>query len=86
MTLEFPNPSRSFDDARNAIRFSGYDGMFQVSFYIEAEALSASGGKEVSEAQYLTAFDAAVSSIHKMARKAYSKGRHPSYTLTASDF
>ena len=28
MTLNFPNPSRSFDEKRNAVRFSGYDGMF----------------------------------------------------------
>lgn len=86
MTLEFPNPSRSFDDVRNAIRFTGYDGMFQVSFYIEAAALSLSDGNALSETQCLTAFDADVASIHKAARKAYSRGRRPSYTLTAADF
>lgn len=86
MTLAFPNPSRSFDDVRNAIRFSGYDGMFQVSFYIEAAALSKSDGEALSETKCLTAFDAAVASIHKVARKVYSKGRRPSYTLTAADF
>ena len=32
MTLGFPNPSRSFDEVRNAVRFIGHDGMFEVPF------------------------------------------------------
>lgn len=86
MTLAFPNPSRSFDETRNAVRFTGYDGMFQVPFLVEAKALSSSGKSAMSEAEYLTAFDAARGSIHKVAQKVYSRGRHPFYTLTASDF
>ena len=39
VTLEFPNRSRSFDEARNAVRFIGYDGMFAVPFFVETEAL-----------------------------------------------
>ena len=39
MTLAFPNPSRSFDRTRNAVRFTGYDGMFEVPFFIEIGAL-----------------------------------------------
>ncbi|MBB2672903.1 UNVERIFIED_ORG: hypothetical protein GGE44_002465 [Rhizobium esperanzae] len=39
MTLTFPNKSRSFDESRNAVRFSGYDGMFEVRFLVEANAL-----------------------------------------------
>ncbi|MGO8112649.1 DUF1488 family protein, partial [Rhizobium leguminosarum] len=30
MALAFLNQSRSFDAARNAVRFIGHDGMFQV--------------------------------------------------------
>lgn len=86
MTLTFPNPSRSFDEARNAVRFTGYDGMFQVPFLIDAKALSTSGKSALSEAECLTAFDAARGSIHNVARKAYSRGRHTLYTLTAADF
>ena len=86
MTLAFPNPSRSFDEARNAIRFTGYDGMFQVPFLIQAGALSISGKSARSEAECLTAFDAACDSIHNVARKAYSRGRRTLYTLTAADF
>jgi hypothetical protein len=43
MTLSFPNPSRSFDDERNAVRFSGHDGMSQVRFLVEVGALEKSG-------------------------------------------
>lgn len=57
MTLDFPNPSRSFDEARNAVRFIGHDGMFEVPFFIEAAALASArgkgGGLEAAEAASL---------------------------------
>lgn len=86
MTLAFPNPSRSFDEARNAIHFVGHDGMFQVHFFVDAHAFTASGKCPLTEPESLTAFDAARGSIHDVARKAYSRGRRDSYTLTATDF
>ena len=86
MTLEFPNRSRSFDEARNAVRFIGHDGLFEVPFFVEAAALVRLGRTELSETDFLTAFDAARDSIHDVARKAYSHGRRTSYTLTATDF
>jgi len=90
MTLAFPNPSRSFDEARNAVRFIGHDGMFQISFFVEAGALSKSDGAMrapgATEAKCLSAFDALRTSIHEVARKAYSHRRRDSYTLTAADF
>ena len=90
MTLEFLNPSRSFDEVRNAIRFIGHDGMFEVPFFVEVEALARSPAElrstEVSEEMYLSTFDATRSSIHDIAREAYSHRRQTSYTLTAADF
>lgn len=91
MTLDFPNRSRSFDEARNAVRFIGYDGMFEVPFFVEAAALVTQSGKRdgttpASEAEYLAAFDSARGSIHDVAREAYSNGRRTSYKLTAADF
>ncbi len=91
MTLEFPNRSRSFDEARNAVRFSGYDGMFEVRFFVEAGALAISeaalhGSSGTLEAGCLSAFDALRQSIQDVAREAYSYGRRNSYTLTAADF
>lgn len=84
--LEFPNPSRSFDETRNAVRFIGYDDVFLVPFFVEAGALSISGKIAVSETECLSAFDAAIGSIHEVARKAYTRDRNKTYTLTAADF
>lgn len=88
MTLAFPNPSRSFDEGRNAVRFSGHDGMFEIGFFVEAAAL-ADGGPQAarpSEAQCLAAFDALRTPIQAAALKAYSRARFKSYTLTRADF
>ena len=86
VTLEFPNPSRSFDEARNAVRFIAHDGMFEVPFFVETAALARPGRKQWSEADFLAAFDSARNSIQDVAREAYSHGRRTSYTLTAADF
>lgn len=90
MTLAFPNPSRSFDRVRNAVRFTGHDGMCQIRFLIEARVLTKLDivKREVGllESRCLSAFDASRTSIHDAARRAYSHGRRDSYTLTAADF
>jgi hypothetical protein len=90
MTLSFPNPSRSFDDERNAVRFSGHDGMSQVRFLVEANALGkwciVSRDTAPSEAKCLAAFDSMRASIYEAARKAYSHRRREYYTLTVADF
>ena len=86
MTVNFPNPSRSFDEVRNAVRFIGHDGMFEVPFFVETAALAGSGKTQLSEADSLTAFDSARSLIYDVAREAYSHGRNTSYTLTRADF
>jgi len=89
VTLDFPNPSRSFDEARNAVRFIGHDGMFEIPFFVEANALASTitkgSGLEAAEAACLAAFDAARRSIHDVARKLYSRGRQTSYLITAAD-
>lgn len=85
MGLTFPNESRSFDDARNVIRFTGYDDMFEVKFFVEAAALVKAAGTEISEAECLRAFDAARSEIQKTATKLYSRKRGSVYKLTAAD-
>ena len=89
MTLAFPNPSRSFDKSRNAVRFTGYDGMFEVPFFVDASALALSDAElrkaGAGEDKFLSAFDALRAAIHDAARKAYAPGRQVSYTLTAAD-
>ncbi|WP_187972413.1 DUF1488 domain-containing protein [Aquibium microcysteis] len=89
MSLEFPNRSRSFDDARRAVRFSGYDGMFEVRFFVEADALSlrnvSPAGDVDLEDTCLAAFDAQRPSIQDVARSICASTRRVSYTLTSAD-
>ncbi|WP_428029565.1 DUF1488 domain-containing protein [Ancylobacter sp.] len=89
MTLIFPNPSRSFDKARSAVRFSGYDGMFEVPFLIEIAALGKSASElrmpEALEATCLTAFDTLRGTIYAAASKAYAEGRRAPRVLTSAD-
>jgi hypothetical protein len=87
VTLNFPNRSRSYDAAAKRIRFVGHDGMFEVPFFVEIAALSATSPATSSgEAEYLSAFDAERSSIQDVAREAYSHGRKNMYVLTRADF
>ncbi|TCL63191.1 DUF1488 domain-containing protein [Rhizobium sp. BK251] len=90
MTLAFPNPSRSFDAVRNAVRFIGHDGMFEVLFFVEIDALAKSDTElhrtRASETRCLSAFDAFRATIQEVARKVYSHRRATSVTLTAADF
>jgi hypothetical protein len=86
MTLLFPNQSRSFDKARHAVRFFGYDGMFEVPFVVDAAALTGSGSEGATEEACLLAFDATRDSIHDVARRAYSRARRTIYFLTPADF
>lgn len=86
MTLSFPNPARNFDEVRNAVRFTGYDDLFEVSFYLEAGALKNSIDGEFSQSDYLTAFDAICHLVHDAARKVYSRKGGTSYILKTTDF
>jgi hypothetical protein len=88
MTLNFPNPTRSFDEMRKAVHFVGHDGIFEVRFFVEAGALAgaAEPSSGMSEAKCLSAFDRLRVSIHDVARKVYTKRRVHSYTLSAADF
>jgi hypothetical protein len=57
MSLAFPNPSRSYDEARRGVRFSGHDGMFEISFFVEAAVLAGASRGPLSEQQYLQALE-----------------------------
>lgn len=86
MTLIFPNRSRSYDEAHDRIRFIGHDGVFEIAFFIETEALVKRSKKVIhSELGYLKAFDAARVSIERVANKAYSRGRNTMIVLTTAD-
>jgi hypothetical protein len=74
--IGFPNPSRRFDEARNAVLFFGHDGVFEVRFFVEAGTLAISGTalpmSGMSEAKCLSAFDAMRTSILEIVREAES--------------
>jgi hypothetical protein len=88
MNLSFPNQSRSYDEANRRIRFSGYDGMFEIRFFLEIDALAkAFSGKISGEGEYLSAFDSIRKQILATAEKAYGRGHSKSTcTLTINDF
>ena len=87
MTLNFSNPSRSYDEMGRGVRFWGYDGALEVAFYMEEGALKRISPRTgQTEAAVLTAFDRNRDQILKAAGKLYSRGRKGSYALTASDF
>ena len=79
--LSFPNPSRDFDTTRNAVSFVGYDQLFVVSFFVEANALSTFIDGELSERAYLNAFDDQLELIHKIAREIYSRNKGTCYII-----
>jgi hypothetical protein len=91
--LNFPNPTRSYDERRHAVRFVGHDGLFEIPFFVEAAALarnvepgSAEPGNVMSEAKCLWVFDGSRALILNAARTAYAGGRLRSYTLSVADF
>ncbi len=90
MTLSFPNSSRSFDEAKNRVRFWGYDSAMEISFFVEGNALKRFSPQMGStEAGFLKAFDAARQQIHEVAEKVYARGRKNgsySFNLAAADF
>jgi hypothetical protein len=85
--LNFPNVSRSYDATRRCVRFWGYDGALEVSFFVEeAAVLRIAPGTRSNQAAILESFDNNRERIIKVARKVYSGRRQGSYALIASDF
>ena len=82
MTLSFPNASRYFDEKQNAIGFVGHDGMFEIRFFVAAQALAK---PDATIDQCLSAFEATRSAIYDAASKAYARNRRSGYVLTAAD-
>jgi hypothetical protein len=82
VTLAFPNGSRSFDKDRRGVRFTAYDGMFEVPFLVEAAALVHA---DASEGACLVAFDNARPTIRAAALRIYKGRRPPIYVIRAED-
>ena len=87
MAIEFPNLSRRFDATRRCVRFSGYDGALEKSFFVEECAIWHLDMQALKdEAELLKTFDRHREQICKVARRAYENRREGAYTLTAADF
>jgi hypothetical protein len=87
MALVFPNSSRSYDPALHRVRFWGYDGVTQVPFFLESDALARIDPKVPrDELVVLGIFDKNIDRILDAAAKAYRRSRRNSYQLIAADF
>jgi len=89
MRLSFPNPSRSFDASKSRVCFWGYDSTIEVSFFVEAAALTRLCPEMTgADTEYLKAFDAVRNRIHEVADKVYVRDARASYSyvLVAEDF
>jgi hypothetical protein len=85
--LNFPNASRSYDATRHSIRFWGYDGALEVSFFVEDSALMRiAPGTTRGESSLLKSFDENRDRIFAAASRAYQRRRKGSYELITSDF
>ena len=87
MSLNFPNLARSYDPTRRRVRFWAYDSALEVSFFVEADALTTlDPASDGAEAALLQAFDDGRDRIHAVAASVYSRRHGFIYVLTASDF
>jgi Protein of unknown function (DUF1488) len=87
MPLSFPNPSRSYDATRRAVRFWGHDSAMEASFFVTEDALKrVQPDMRFDEPGLLGAFDANRVLIYAAAAKVYARGRRGSYDLVDADF
>jgi len=85
MAISFPNYSRSFDGARQAVRFWGHDRSMERSFFITTDALRLLHSNLSIEEDYLRAFDINRERIIDVATRVYGRGQRGSYNLLAAD-
>lgn len=85
--IDFPNPSRSYDVTRRAVRFWGYDSAIEASFFIDEGTLAQlQPGVRPDELGFLNAFDVNRDKICVAAARVYVRGSRGSYDLGASNF
>jgi hypothetical protein len=91
MALSFPNPSRSYDATRRAVRFWGHDSAMEASFFVTEVALRRLAPDLAPDLARdadgcLAAFDANRDAILAAAAKVYARGHRGSYDLVDTDF
>ncbi len=86
MTLNFTNESRSYDATRHAVRFWGYDGSREVSFFVTEDALRRlEAGAARDEPGLLSVFAAHRARVYAAAVRVYARGRKGSYDIRGED-
>lgn len=86
MAISFPNESRSYDSARRAVRFWGYDSAIEASFFVTENALKQlQPDIQPDEASFLRAFDKNKELIHRAASRLYRRGQSGAYQVSARD-
>ena len=83
MSLNFPNPSRSYDAFRHCVNFWGYDNAREIAFAVDNSVitnLSPSAGSD--EPAVLAAFDRHREQILTLARGLYVGGPQNRYTIS----
>ncbi|MEK1931025.1 MAG: DUF1488 domain-containing protein [Pararhizobium sp.] len=87
MTLSFPNSARSYDETKMRVRFTGYDGMFEVKFFVTADVLAKGLVlRTAAERDYLDAFDKMRPKILDVAKRAYNGKPQAMVLLDLSNF
>jgi hypothetical protein len=87
MTLSFPNKARSYDETHRRVRFTGYDGMFEVKCFVTADVLARGMAlTSPGEREYLEAFDKMRAIIVDAATRAYNSNPHDAVVLDVSNF
>lgn len=87
MTLSFPNNARSYDETKMRVRFTGYDGMFEVKFFVTADVLAKGLVLRTAvERDFLDAFDKMRPKILDVAKRAYNGKRQAMVLLDLSNF
>ncbi|MGI0522811.1 DUF1488 domain-containing protein [Rhizobium giardinii] len=87
MTLSFPNSARSYDETHRRVRFTGYDGMFEVSCFVSVDVLARGLAlRTPGERGYLEAFDKMRAIILDAAKRAYNSNPQDAVLLDVSNF
>lgn len=82
MSLNFPNPSRSYDAYHHCVNFWGYDNAREIAFAINDSVLSnLSPDAGSDEPAVLAAFDRHREQILMLARGVYVPGSQNRYTI-----
>ena len=87
MAIAFPNNARSYDESARRVRFLGYDGMFEIRFFVDIDVLAKERFEAAtSERDYLASFDRLRTRILDVAKRVYTSKPKSSIVLQRSDF